>query len=198
MTIINLTLVSTAILLYVSNNVAKAFIPHHSITKTGNFVTPLKLSLEPHSQYRQPNYARRHEQSSNFLLWLSSEDNNDDATAVTSMSDSSDAEVATPPATTTGTSSSPVSSGSGSTAQAADYPLNVPSPLLLASTIILAIASVGSLFDLTSGNGTQFGFGVTAAIAALGLPLSLFLFYASIKKAIAETDEDDKAYRQGR
>lgn len=35
---------------------------------------------------------------------------------------------------------------------------------------------------------------VTSALADLGLPLTIFLFYASVKKAIFETEEDDKRF----
>lgn len=55
----------------------------------------------------------------------------------------------------------------------------------------------GSIFELSGGN-PQYGFPVTAAIAAIGLPTCLFLFYAAIKKGIAETEEDDKKFLSGR
>ena len=105
------------------------------------------------------------------------------------------------------------------------YPIDVPSPILLATSMVSAIAGVGkllcfpssiciptsprmfthplilvdcfagSLFELSSSNGSpQFGFGPTAAIAAIGVPVSLFLFYASILKAQAETAADDEAF----
>jgi len=73
------------------------------------------------------------------------------------------------------------------------YPIDVPSPLLLASSIILAIASTGSIFELISGT-PKLGFGVTAAIALFGFPTFIFLFYAAILKGAAETEEDDKAF----
>mmetsp|Transcript_22049 Transcript_22049/g.44607 ORF Transcript_22049/g.44607 Transcript_22049/m.44607 type:complete len:188 (-) Transcript_22049:632-1195(-) len=74
-----------------------------------------------------------------------------------------------------------------------DYPLDVPSPILLASSMILAIASIGSIFELGGGNPSN-GFATSAAISALGLPSCLFLFYAAIKKGAAETEEDDKRF----
>ena len=110
---------------------------------------------------------------------------------------------------------------------AADYPLNVPSPILLASSMVIAIASTGglifwkslqstsvhfalcsspillhltptgSLFELVEGT-PQFGFALTAGIVVVGFPLTFFLFYASIKKAIAETAEDDERFLSGR
>ncbi|GFH43779.1 hypothetical protein CTEN210_00252 [Chaetoceros tenuissimus] len=74
------------------------------------------------------------------------------------------------------------------------YPLNVPSPILLASSMVLAIISTGSVFEL-SGGSPVLGFAPTLGITIVGVPTCFFLFYASIKKAQAETEEDDKAYR---
>ena len=51
----------------------------------------------------------------------------------------------------------------------------------------------GSLFELLGGSPIL-GFIPTAAIALVGLPLCLFLFYAAILKAKAETEEDDKDF----
>ena len=48
------------------------------------------------------------------------------------------------------------------------------------------------MFELTGGD-PNLGFGTTAAIAAISIPLCLFLFYASILKATAETEADDKS-----
>lgn len=74
------------------------------------------------------------------------------------------------------------------------YPLNVASPILLASSMVLAIISTGSVFEL-SGGSPVLGFAPTLGITIVGVPTCFFLFYASIKKAQAETEEDDKAYR---
>lgn len=74
-----------------------------------------------------------------------------------------------------------------------DYPINLPSPILLATSMVLAIASTGSIFELSGGN-PQLGAGVSAAIAALGVPASFFLFYAAIRKGAAETEEDDRRF----
>jgi hypothetical protein len=56
----------------------------------------------------------------------------------------------------------------------------------------------GSIFELTGGGGsstsTTLGFVPTATIAAMGLPLSIFLIYAAILKGAAETEEDDAQY----
>jgi hypothetical protein len=58
---------------------------------------------------------------------------------------------------------------------------------------------IGSLFQLLEEGGEpQFGFAPTAAIVTLGFPVTIFLFYASIKKAQAETEEDDKRFLSGR
>lgn len=56
-----------------------------------------------------------------------------------------------------------------------------------------SFGNVGSVFELGSGN-PQFGFVTTAAIAAVGIPTCLFLFYAAILKGTAETEEDDKVF----
>ena len=118
---------------------------------------------------------------------------------------------------------------SAPTEESSPYPIDLPSPLLLASSMILTIAGVGksipslpkllmavwwtvwvklqnlwrfrscfvfagSIFDLTGGSEPNLGFGTTAAIAAVSIPVGLFLFYASILKATAETEEDDRDY----
>jgi len=54
----------------------------------------------------------------------------------------------------------------------------------------------GSLFELAGGGSTKLGFGPTAALAALGLPLSIFLIYAAILKGAAETEEDDQEFNK--
>mmetsp|Transcript_1429 Transcript_1429/g.3226 ORF Transcript_1429/g.3226 Transcript_1429/m.3226 type:complete len:172 (-) Transcript_1429:474-989(-) len=77
------------------------------------------------------------------------------------------------------------------------YPINLPSPILLSSSMVLAIAATGSFFELFGPN-PKFGFGPTAAIAAIGLPSCLFLFYAAILKGMAETEEDDREYNKPR
>lgn len=76
-----------------------------------------------------------------------------------------------------------------------DYPINLPSPILLAGSMVLAISSTGSIFELSGGHPVL-GFIPTATIALLGVPSCFFLFYASIKKGIAETEEDDKAFQK--
>jgi hypothetical protein len=55
----------------------------------------------------------------------------------------------------------------------------------------------GSGFELAGGT-PNLGFATAAAITALSIPLSLFLFYASILKATAETEADDAEYMKGR
>ena len=56
----------------------------------------------------------------------------------------------------------------------------------------------GSLYELTGGGSTKLGFVPTAALAAIGLPMSIFLIYAAIIKGAAETEEDDKEYNKPR
>ena len=54
----------------------------------------------------------------------------------------------------------------------------------------------GSLFDLLGGS-PQFGFGPSAGVALVGLPLSFFLIYAAIVKGQKETEEDDEKFSRG-
>ena len=77
------------------------------------------------------------------------------------------------------------------------YPIDLPSPILLASSMVLAISSTGSLFELTGG-APQLGFPITATIAAIGLPASVFLIYAAILKGAAETEEADREFNRPR
>ena len=63
--------------------------------------------------------------------------------------------------------------------------------------LLLSFTFSGSSFELAGGSPTL-GFGTTAAIAAVSVPLSLFLFYASILKATAETEADDAEYMKGK
>lgn len=78
-----------------------------------------------------------------------------------------------------------------------DYPLNVPSPVLLASSMVIAIAVTGSIFELSGGNPVL-GVIPSVGVALVGLPSCFFLFYAAIKKGIAETEEDDREFQRGR
>ena len=78
------------------------------------------------------------------------------------------------------------------------YPINLPSPALLGMSMVMAISAIGSLFELTGGAETKLGFAGTAALAAIGAPLSIFLMYAAILKGTAETEEDDKLYNSPR
>jgi len=59
------------------------------------------------------------------------------------------------------------------------------------------MSSAGSGFDIFSDE-PRFPFAINLAISAGGLSVCLGLFYASILKAQAETEEDDKKYMSGR
>lgn len=71
-------------------------------------------------------------------------------------------------------------------------------PFFLTTSPTFVSSVLGSLFELVGGSELQFGFAVTAAIAAIGTPIAMFLFYAAIAKATAETEEDDKAFLSGK
>jgi hypothetical protein len=105
------------------------------------------------------------------------------------------------------------------------YPIDVPSPLLLATSVVLAIVgtgevsygkrivclckpwfsllfffffpTIGSAFELVNPE-PKFGVATTAVLTLVSLPLCFFLFYASVLKATAETEVDDKEFMKGR
>lgn len=68
-------------------------------------------------------------------------------------------------------------------------PINAPSAVLLLSSSVLAIASVGCVFELTGGHPT-YGAKITSAILAVSLPGFLFLFYSAIRKGQQEALDD--------
>eukprot|EP00903_Cladosiphon_okamuranus_P010953 g10345.t1 len=78
-----------------------------------------------------------------------------------------------------------------------DYPIPLPSYLLLALATVLSIAFTGSIFEVTGGH-PELGYTATYIIGTLSLPGFIFLFYAAIKKGKAEVEEDDAKYGKGR
>jgi hypothetical protein len=56
------------------------------------------------------------------------------------------------------------------------------SGLFLLGSCVAAIASVGSVFELTSG-APQLGNLATGSILAAGIPLTVLFFYAAVKDA---------------
>mmetsp|Transcript_42254 Transcript_42254/g.61934 ORF Transcript_42254/g.61934 Transcript_42254/m.61934 type:complete len:184 (+) Transcript_42254:81-632(+) len=139
--------------------------------------SPLSRSSMSTSWNTQPNVALSHITYKKRLSLYSSPDDNTDSAPIEEKAPEVQ-QVSTPaPSEPEGTS----------------YPVNLPSPILLASSMILAIASIGSIFELTGGT-PKLGFAITAVIAGLGLPLCLFLFYAAILKGTAETEEDDAKF----
>lgn len=86
---------------------------------------------------------------------------------------------------------------SASTPERTSFPIDLPSPILLSGAMVLAIIGVGSGFDIFADE-PLFPTIVNASISAGGLSLCLGLFYASIRKAQAETEEDDEKYMNGR
>lgn len=76
-----------------------------------------------------------------------------------------------------------------------DYPLNIPSPILLSASMLLAIASTGLIFNFSAQEN---GILRIVGLGLVSLPLTLFLFYAAVKKGAAETEEDDRKFEQER
>lgn len=65
--------------------------------------------------------------------------------------------------------------------------MNIITPkigLFLGGSCIAAIAAVGSIFELASGE-PKFGNLATAIILAISIPLVLFLFFAAVRDANA-------------
>ncbi|MGJ3249927.1 MAG: hypothetical protein ACFE0J_02175 [Elainellaceae cyanobacterium] len=58
------------------------------------------------------------------------------------------------------------------------------SGLFLAGSCIMAIAAVGSVFELSSGT-PQLGSSITTVILILSIPLAGILFYAAVRDARA-------------
>lgn len=58
------------------------------------------------------------------------------------------------------------------------------SGVFLGGSCITAIAAVGSIFELTSGQ-PDWGTPVTSAVLAISVPLAVVLFYLAIKDAKA-------------
>jgi hypothetical protein len=61
-------------------------------------------------------------------------------------------------------------------------PIDPKSYLYLGGACVAAIAAVGSVFELSSGN-PELGTVVTATILTLTVPLSAWLFFAAIRHA---------------
>ena len=115
------------------------------------------------------------------VLSMSDGDGNDSMSSEMSAAEVSAAAPSSPPA------ASPVAESKS------DVPLDVPSPILLAGSMVLAIVSTGSIFELLGGN-PQYGMAPTALFAVVGTPLCFFLFYAAILKGNAETEADDQRF----
>jgi hypothetical protein len=73
-----------------------------------------------------------------------------------------------------------------------------------AISILFLNIVAGSLFQLFESTSTEassamgLGFLPRAAIVVIGTPLSIYLLYAAITKATAETEADDQAFLSGK
>lgn len=79
--------------------------------------------------------------------------------------------------------------GDGEKGGSNNVPINLPSIVLLLTSSVLAIASIGCVFELSDGKPT-YGSTATIGILALSLPGFLFTFYAAIRKGQQEALED--------
>ncbi len=70
-----------------------------------------------------------------------------------------------------------------------NVPFDVPAGVLLAVSSVLAIASIGCVFELTSGH-PQLGNTLTMAILLVSFPGFIGLYYAALQKGKLEADED--------
>lgn len=68
-------------------------------------------------------------------------------------------------------------------------PINAPSSVLLLTSSVLAISSIGCVFELSGGHPT-YGSQLTCVILAGSLPGFLFFFYAAIRKGQQEALDD--------
>lgn len=75
-----------------------------------------------------------------------------------------------------------------SLADPAPSSINVPSGVLLALSSVMAISTVGCVFELSSGH-PQYGYKLTSFILTVSAPAFLFLFAAAIRKGRAEAGE---------
>lgn len=116
-----------------------------------------------------------------MVLSMSDDGGNDSMSSEVSATEVSAAAQSSPPA------ASPVAESKS------EVPLDVPSPILLAGSMVLAIVSTGSIFELLGGS-PQYGMVPTALFAVVGTPLCFFLFYAAILKGNAETEADDQRF----
>jgi len=122
------------------------------------------------------------------------EDGSVRSSAVLSMSDGEGSDVVSEQSATDIAAAPPSPPAASPVAEPkAEVPLDVPSPILLAGSMVLAIVSTGSIFELLGGS-PQYGMIPTALFAVVGTPLCFFLFYAAIVKGNAETAADDQRF----
>lgn len=80
-------------------------------------------------------------------------------------------------------------SGGGGGGGGGGPPINAPSSVLLLTSSVLAIATIGCMFELGGGHPT-YGQNLTTGILVLSLPGFLFFFYAAIRKGQQEAMDD--------
>lgn len=77
----------------------------------------------------------------------------------------------------------------GGKGDSGSVPINAPSAVLLLVSSVLAIASIGCVFELSGGKPT-YGPTATSGILAASLPGFIFTFYAAVRKGQQEAMDD--------
>ena len=161
----------SALCLVAQAHIATAFAP----------IQPLATSKSDGGMAFATHQMKSNSGAGRVVLSMSDDDGNNSMSNEMSATEVSAAAPSSPPA------ASPV------TESKSEVPLDVPSPILLAGSMVLAIVSTGSIFELLGGS-PQFGTVPTALFAVVGTPLCFFLFYAAILKGNAETEADDERF----
>ena len=174
------TSIATALYVLAQVQLSSAFSPTDHVTSSAVRAGVSVVASEQHLQI-----SKRGARNCNIALNMSSEDEGSNSSARSTVNEENvSAEIETQVTAQTEKATEPPK---------AEVPLDLPSPILLASSMVLAIASTGSIFELLGGS-PQYGFAPTVAIALLGTPLCFFLFYAAIVKGNAETEADDQRF----
>lgn len=170
-----------------------------SLKSTSTPTLPTVFTANHYRQWRLERFSNKNSNRRNRGSCFSSLQENEDESNAMPLTNSSNIESARPSSSngiieqgespfskTTAT----ITATKESQKDEVEYPLNLPSPVLLGSSIILAIVSTGSLFECVGGKANP----TNLVLGLGGFPMFLFLLYAAILKGSAETKEDDEQY----